>query len=85
MPDVEWSPEVERAIFRLPPRSRALVLRAVATLRAFPESGRPIESGRFRGCRAVPIRPHWALYYRVIDADRTCRLTSLRDARRRPV
>ena len=85
MPEVRWSPAVERATFRLPAAARAELLRMIDRLRDFPEMGQPVTEGRFRGSRRLVIQPRWLLYYRVVGRGRTCVLTALRDARRRPV
>jgi plasmid stabilization system protein ParE len=84
MAEIRWTAPVERAAFRLPALAKADLRKAVAMLRVFPESGRLVSEGRYRGKRRIPLRPHWHLYYSVSGRDRSCTLIAIRDARRRP-
>lgn len=85
MARVEWSQDVERTAFRLPRSAKTELLQAVENLRHFPEMGRLVPRGRYRGCRSLRIGAHWLLLYRVLGEERTCLLFAIRDARRRPV
>ncbi|MGH2584549.1 MAG: type II toxin-antitoxin system RelE family toxin [Dehalococcoidia bacterium] len=85
MPNVEWSPRVERSLFRLPKSAQRQVLAAVERLRSFPDSGIMVREGRYRGTRRIVIRPHWDLYYRSVGSERTVILTAIRDSRRKPI
>jgi plasmid stabilization system protein ParE len=85
MARVRWSSQVRRALASLPRRTLIELLRAVEKLEAFPEVGRLVEAGRYRGTRRLPLSPHYTLYYRVVGRERQVVLTAIRDARRRPV
>lgn len=85
MAEIIWSRSVEHILHGLSIHDQLEFYRVIGRLRAFPESGRLIETGRYRNCRSVPFGRFWVLYYRVIGSERRCRLVAIRDGRRRPI
>lgn len=85
MAEIGWSPAVDRAYRRLSIPDQAHFFRAIDRLRQFPESGKMVVEGRYRGCRGVPFGEHWLLYYRVVGPERRCVLRMIRHGSQRPV
>lgn len=85
MPDVRWSIEAERTSFGLPSADKRALIRAVQSLRLFPEMGEMVQTGRFRGQRRLLINNRWSVFYRVTGPERTCFISHIRAARRKPV